>query len=311
MKVPQAQFEYWLTNLKTLTDNNQYSVTLPTEVANGQSIVLTLDEDVLLTLSNYDIKQDVQFDLGASKQSGVFIILAGELDMSINQDLHACIKSSSAGIFIADANRYQFAYKAGKLRMINFLAPAHLIQELAEQYQLLPTANPKNNLWLMPINGEILNIIEQIDHCSMPKAAKLLYIKGKLLELLSTLFEWLHTQGEISGKGMANTVEQMTQAAAIMEAEMQSPPTLLELARRVGVNDNKLKKAFKQVYQQTVFEYLNTKRMDRAMALLSEPGCSVKSVAHEVGFKHQGHFAAKFKAAFAITPAQLLKQMYK
>lgn len=311
MNVQQAQFEHWLTSLKTLTDNNQYSVTMPSEVANGQSIVLTLDKEVLLTLSDYDILQDVQFDLGASKQSGVFIILTGELNMTINEELHANIKPSSAGIFIADANRYQFAYKAGKLRMINFTAPAHLMQELAEQYQLLPTTGSKNHLWLMPVNGEILNIIEQIDHCSMPKAAKLLYIKGKLLELLSTLFEWQHTQGKISDKGTAKTVEQMTQAAAIMEAEMQSPPTLLELARRIGVNDNKLKKAFKQVYKQTVFEYLHTKRMDKAMSLLNEPGRSVKSVAHQVGFKHQGHFAAKFKAAFAITPAQLLKKMNK
>ena len=42
---------------------------------------------------------------------------------------------------------------------------------------------------------------------------------------------------------------------------MDDPPSLVELARKVGINDYKLKVGFREVFGTTVYKYLHTHRM--------------------------------------------------
>nr|WP_275424250.1 helix-turn-helix transcriptional regulator [Pseudoalteromonas luteoviolacea] len=83
---------------------------------------------------------------------------------------------------------------------------------------------------------------------------------------------------------------------------MQSPPSIVELAKIVGVNDYKLKQQFKMVFSRAPFAYLTELRLNRAASLLARTELSVMQVAQEVGYKHAGHFAKNFKLKFGRTP---------
>lgn len=94
----------------------------------------------------------------------------------------------------------------------------------------------------------------------------------------------------------------MLQAAKIIEENMTEPPSLLELSRKIGINDSKLKKNFKLVFGNTVYGYLNDKRMIRASELLLNGELSVTEVFHQVGYKHVGYVSKIFKERFLCSP---------
>jgi len=100
----------------------------------------------------------------------------------------------------------------------------------------------------------------------------------------------------------ASDIERIYHAKDILISQYDNPPTLLDLARRVGVNDNKLKLGFREVFGITVFGYLHNYRMEMAQMLLQEGKQSVAEVASHVGYSNPGHFAAAFKRKFGMSP---------
>lgn len=89
---------------------------------------------------------------------------------------------------------------------------------------------------------------------------------------------------------------------------MENPPSLLDLARQVGINDRKLKQGFRQVFGTTVFGYLHDYRMEQARLLLIEQKLAIALVAHTVGYSHLSHFATAFRKKFGVNPSTYLAQ---
>jgi AraC-like DNA-binding protein len=81
-----------------------------------------------------------------------------------------------------------------------------------------------------------------------------------------------------------------------------NPPTLLELAHQVGLNDRKLKQGFRSVFGTTVFGYLRHYQMQQAKQLLLMPGTTIASVAQAVGYRNPEAFSVAFRRTFDITP---------
>jgi AraC-like DNA-binding protein len=94
-------------------------------------------------------------------------------------------------------------------------------------------------------------------------------------------------------------------AREILLQRLADPPSLVELARLVGLNDYKLKAGFRQVFGTTVFGYLRQERLEKARQLLQAQDISVTAAAAAVGYSSQGHFAAAFRKQFGINPKDL------
>jgi AraC family transcriptional activator of pyochelin receptor len=84
---------------------------------------------------------------------------------------------------------------------------------------------------------------------------------------------------------------------------MKQPPSLMELARQVGLNDFKLKMGFRRVFGKTVFGYLHELRMERSRLLLEEGKMNVKEVSYAVGYMDSGRFSDAFKKQFGVRPS--------
>lgn len=94
-------------------------------------------------------------------------------------------------------------------------------------------------------------------------------------------------------------------AREILHQRIIDPPSLMELARLVGLNDYKLKVGFKQIFGTTVFGHLKRYRLERARQLLQERQISIAAAAESVGYSSQGHFAAAFRKQFGIYPREV------
>jgi AraC-like DNA-binding protein len=96
--------------------------------------------------------------------------------------------------------------------------------------------------------------------------------------------------------------DQIRAAADHLAQNLEEPPTLAALARRVGLSETTLKRGFHQVFGTTVFGYLRTRRMARAHALLHSGEATVLEAAALVGYSNPSNFAAAFRREFGLNP---------
>lgn len=94
------------------------------------------------------------------------------------------------------------------------------------------------------------------------------------------------------------------QARDYLENHFIHPPTIKQLARRIGSNEFVLKKVFKYMYGDTVYGFILNLKMQLALELLKNPQLSIQQVAEEVGYKHAQHFSTAFKKKFGNPPSQ-------
>ncbi|ABK98433.1 helix-turn-helix transcriptional regulator [Pelobacter propionicus] len=97
-------------------------------------------------------------------------------------------------------------------------------------------------------------------------------------------------------------------ACKLLEASMDNPPSLEELATQVGMSATRFKQAFSRIRGVPPFAYLRNLRLERAMCLLRYEGLRVTEVALEVGYNNFSHFAKIFEARFGIVPSRVRRE---
>ena len=145
----------------------------------------------------------------------------------------------------------------------------------------------------------------QLLGCAMTGKGRQLYLEGKSTELLSLYLDMLQGQRLGFGGFSRDDIQKLYDARAMLVERMADPPSIFELSRLCCINEFKLKKGFKKVFGQTVFEVLRKERMDRAKRLIEEGGYSVSNAAYEVGYSSVSKFIAAFKGAYGATPGSL------
>nr|WP_275446065.1 helix-turn-helix transcriptional regulator [Paenibacillus sp. ACRSA] len=71
------------------------------------------------------------------------------------------------------------------------------------------------------------------------------------------------------------------------------------------MNENKLKRAFKQQYGKSIHAYVIEKRMEKARELLESGEVSVSEAAHQVGYVNTSYFISRFRQMYGINPGVL------
>jgi AraC family transcriptional activator of pyochelin receptor len=147
--------------------------------------------------------------------------------------------------------------------------------------------------------------LQQILNCSYQGAFKRMYLESKVLELL--VLQFARLLGKQKASSLIATfhstdIERLHLAKTILQRELQYPPTLLDLARQVGLNDFKLKQGFRHLFGTTVFGYLQTCRMEQAQQLLSDRSLSIAEVAQRVGYTSPSSFCHAFKRHVGMIP---------
>jgi AraC-like DNA-binding protein len=151
-------------------------------------------------------------------------------------------------------------------------------------------------------------VIHQILHCPYQGAIGQLYLESKALELFTLQFDhWArhyHTTRSVnlSLRLSSNDIDRLHHAREILLARFDNPPSLLEIARQVGLNDCKLKQGFRQIYGTTLFGYLHDYRMQQAQYLLLHSDLSIAHIAIAIGYRNPEAFSTAFRKKFAVSP---------
>jgi len=92
-------------------------------------------------------------------------------------------------------------------------------------------------------------------------------------------------------------------AVAIVESEYATDLALDDIARRVASSRRQLQRAYAEIGDTTFREHLTRVRMDRAAALLSDRGLTVREVARRVGYRQPAQFAKAFRRYLGVAPS--------
>ena len=102
-------------------------------------------------------------------------------------------------------------------------------------------------------------------------------------------------------------IDGLKKVKAIIAKDFKMHTTIVGLAQEVGINDYKLKKGFKELFDVTIYDYLYKVRMEKARELLDEPDISIKEIAKTVGYRSASSFIEAFKKMFGETPSSWRK----
>ncbi len=177
--------------------------------------------------------------------------------------------------------------------------------------ELQPLIKPNEWQLCLPdrkVTAQMQTIIQQIVNCPYQGLTKQMYLHAKVFELLALQIELLQFEQEVnpSYQLASSTIESIYQARAILLANLEHPPLVLELAQQVGVSDRTLRRGFQHLFGTTVIGFLSDQRLEQAKRLLRVGDRTVAEVANRVGYARSSYFAAAFKRKFGLTPSECL-----
>jgi AraC-like DNA-binding protein len=156
-----------------------------------------------------------------------------------------------------------------------------------------------------PMVPALSRLLDEILYADARGASRQLFLEAKGLELLAVLIDELTLASEAMSPLGARDIERLERARRLLLERMDSPPSLPELARSVGVNEFKLKAGFRTLFGDSVFGYLRTQRMDQARRLLVQRDLTVTEVAARVGYANPSKFATAFRKHFGRPPSAM------
>lgn len=150
--------------------------------------------------------------------------------------------------------------------------------------------------------------LHQILNCPYQGVTKRIYLESRVLELIVYKLEQMTAQGGVLNKAVkSDDIDRVCHAKEILTRDLESPPTLYELADSVGLSHAKLNRCFREVYGTTVFGFLRQARLEQARFLLEEKQINVTEAALSVGYSSLSSFIQAFSDQFGIKPSLCFK----
>jgi AraC family transcriptional regulator, transcriptional activator of the genes for pyochelin and ferripyochelin receptors len=177
---------------------------------------------------------------------------------------------------------------------------------------LFADGHPQGTRHRVPFGPDIAHatrrIIDSRYQLSRPLRAPCL--EALSMEIVARVLGELASQDQLSRSNTnlsARDLQWVYEARDYLTQHFAQPPRIPELARLVGVNQTKLKAAFRQVIGKTIYEYILHCRMERACELLLTGDYRVTEVAYRVGYEYPANFTAAFKRMYGLLPKRWVK----
>jgi len=103
--------------------------------------------------------------------------------------------------------------------------------------------------------------------------------------------------------------EKILKAKDILLSNIQTPPTIPQLASQVGINQCYLKKGFKDLFDTTIFSFVQEQRILKAKQLLTTTQEPISNIAELLGFSNPSNFTNAFKNFTGVLPSDLRKKL--
>jgi len=274
-------------------------------------------KDVSVWHSNYRFKVPVTLNIEAETE---FILL------------HICYKnnnhSTAEGIGEMKLNKHQFNffyvpyvkqrcfYNAAEYSMLDIRFSRtylqHFVTHLPRLKYFLENVDDKIACCLSlehaNATAEMITVITSMLQHQYNNGLSQMYIESKALELLILAINKLSkiVVNEISLTKA--DIKTFSECKEWLETNSADPGSFKKLARRFNMNEYKLKKGFKQLFDIPAWDYVLKIRMEKAKFLLEETNLQITEIAYKVGYSKPSHFSTAFRKYYNFPPKHLRKR---
>jgi AraC-like DNA-binding protein len=156
------------------------------------------------------------------------------------------------------------------------------------------------------MTGTMQGVIADIQQTPFTGKLQEVWLESKAMELFLLQVKQLDRERSTTRQVLSPAdVEQLYFIREEMEQHWDLPWSIATLARKAGINQQKLKLGFPVLFGMTVFDYLVDVRMREAKRMLEDEKLYVGEVAERLGYKHPHHFTAAFRKKFNVLPGDL------
>lgn len=148
-------------------------------------------------------------------------------------------------------------------------------------------------------NGGVDYITKPCMHAELLARVRIHLQAGKRAAVPDTVPMPLLSDGEVMLKA----------AIRLISDQLSDPPSLVELAAKVGTHDKKLSSIFRRHLGMTVYAWIREERMRVSREWLAETHMSIEDIASQVGFHSAANFATAFRRRLGVTPSQYRQNM--
>ncbi|QKQ75099.1 helix-turn-helix transcriptional regulator [Nostoc sp. TCL240-02] len=291
------------------THPEDYLNRYPKEMGKGYYRWICLREGMIIEILETHLPQSIKWITHAYHQNSLEFgfILAGDGQNFDGQPLKSGEDYIFGGVY-PQSNKS--VNGAGNLRWVSLCIQPETLLTLVESYgEPLPQDLEKAiagvpdyfNLRPSLITPAKQIALQQILHCPYQGLTRKMYLESKVLELVS-----LKLADQVAAPTekllRLQEIDRIHHARDILLRNIGNPPSLIDLARQVGINEYTLKRGFRQIFGTTVFGYLHDYRMEQARQLLLSGQMKIEQIAQIVGYANRSHFATAFKKKYGINP---------
>ena len=115
----------------------------------------------------------------------------------------------------------------------------------------------------------------------------------------------------VQNQSLRNYSELVGRAITVIHYDLNADLSLKTLAEQLNVTPGYLSAVFKKECGCTLTDYVNDRRLDYALHLLTNTNLQIQSVAFESGIQDPNYFIRLFKRRTGMTPGQYRKQLGK
>ena len=191
------------------------------------------------------------------------------------------------------------------------------IQDISNKMQALLSFSDAETKCLLPPNRttpQSVQLIKEIMECPYKGLIRTCFVEAKTRLFLAIVLQRVSEDafGTEESAQLANVdLQKMYEAERILVSDLQNSPTIEELAKRMGTNQQKLKQSFKFIFGKSIYQYLIKKRMEAAKRMMMDQYRPVMEVAEAVGYENASHFAKRFKEHFGMLPSKFLSMVWR
>lgn len=158
--------------------------------------------------------------------------------------------------------------------------------------------------FLIPQDSELSHVLQKLKTEAMDqKKGFQLYMKGYIFEISAYIHRHFLSPRTISKKYLPD----ISAAVAYIEENLQSKIYLEDIAKAAGLEKYTICKIFKKATGQTIVDYINFVRLQKARSMLTSGDCNIAQVAFSCGFSSVQYFNRVFKNFYACTPSVYIR----
>lgn len=181
----------------------------------------------------------------------------------------------------------------------------YLDNDVPESFQPLFNSDTDTPVFIpFPVSQAMQTVMKNALNSPLEGALQQMHMEGVALQYIALIADALrndsnHCEASLR-KSDLNAAHKVYEELKVL---LREPPSMSELSESSGITERRLNKAFRELYDGTVFETLRDIRLGEARKMLEQTDMAIKEIAWKVGYEHNTNFTNAFTAKFGTSPA--------